>query len=139
MRSPGKENENSKGEVVRLSVRRLSDEERIAIVLDLGSDLTWNAIAEKHSVSKSTIAAVRKKALENKELIDEIRGLRLGKLYAVSDKFLNELDSRGLDEVSTRDVSVVFGILQDKIQKEEGKGTNINIALATMTELGLLK
>ena len=63
----------------------------------------------------------------------------MGKLYAVSDKFLNELDSRGLDEVSTRDVSLVFGILQDKIQKEEGKGTNINIAVATMSELGLLK
>ena len=129
---------NQKGKLVRLPGQRLTDEEKIAIALDWADGKPWSQIVKDRGVSKSTISKVRKEALENKELIEQMKLLRVPRLYAVSEKFLEALDGRGLDEESARDLAVTFGILQDKIQKEEGKTGNVNIAFATLNKWGML-
>lgn len=129
---------NKQNKLVRLPGERLTDEEKIAIALDWADGKPWSQIVKDRGVSKSTISKVRKEALGNKELIEQMKLLRLPRIYAVSDKVLEELDGRGLENESTRDLAVTFGILQDKILKEEGKTGNVNIAIATMTDLGLL-
>ena len=129
---------NKQGKIVRLPGQRLTDEEKIGIALDWADGKPWSQIVKDRGVSKSTISKVRKEALGNKELIEQMKLLRLPRIYAVSEKVLEELDGRGFNSESTRDLAVVFGILQDKIQKEEGKTGNVNIAFATLNKWGML-
>ena len=135
----GNQANNKQGRIARLPGQRLTKENRLSILLDLADGKSWALIVEERGVSKSTISAVRKKALEDGELVKELKSLRLGRLYAVSEKFLEALDGRGLDEESTRDLAVAYGILQDKIQKEEGLVGNVNIALQTFQAWGFGK
>ena len=125
--------------IIRLPSRRLTDAERIQILLDLEEGKTWRRIVEDRKVSTSTIASVRNEYLQNTELIEKIRSLRLPKLYHISERFLDELDARDLDGTSIKDIGILAGIIIDKIQKEEGKTGSINIAIANMESLGLLK
>lgn len=127
---------NKQGKIARLPGQRLTKEDRLGILLDFAEGKSWNQIVEERGVSKSTISAVRKKALEDGELLKELKSLRLGRLYTVSEKFLEALDGRGLEGESTRDLAVAYGILQDKIQKEEGLIGNVNIAVGTFQRWG---
>jgi len=119
--------------------KKLTDEENIKILLDLDIGKPWRQIAKDHQVSTSTIAAVRNRSLQSPEFVERIKALRLPKLYEISEWLLDSFSPAELEAASLQQRGTLYGILQDKINQIEGKTGNINIAIATMTDLGLLK
>ena len=119
--------------------KKLSHEEQLKILLDLEIGKPWRQVAKDHNVSTSTIAAVRNKALQGPEFVERIKAIRLPKLYEISEWILDSMNPNELEGASLQQRGVLYGILQDKINAIEGKTGNINIAIATITELGLLK
>lgn len=120
--------------------RRLTEPEKIAILLDLDNDVSWDAIQAKYSVSRSTISHIRNHWLsENERATELIKKVRPAKLYQTSDKYLDELHLRDPATIKNpRDIATVYGILQDKLNVIEGLTGNVNIAIATINDLGLL-
>ena len=119
--------------------KKLSHEEQLKILLDLEMGKPWRQVAKDHNVSTSTIAAVRNKALLSPEFIEKIKALRLPKLYEITEWLLDSLSPAELEKASLQQRGTLLGILQDKINAIEGKTGNINIAIANLTELGLMK
>ena len=102
--------------------RRLTEPEKIAILLDLENDLSWDAIQTKHSISRSTISHIRNHWLSQNERATElIKKVRPSKLYQTSDKYLDELHLRDPSTIKNpREVATIYGILQDKLNVIEG-------------------
>ncbi|KKN45752.1 hypothetical protein LCGC14_0679750 [marine sediment metagenome] len=112
--------------------------ERTAILDDYLNGMTWRAIALKHNVDKSAIANIRNAYLVNEEATVLIKQARLPKLYEVSEWVLDTFGPEELEKASLRERGRLYGTLQDKINQIEGVTGNINIAIATVTDLGLL-
>lgn len=113
--------DSGKDKVVKLRRRRLTDEEKIGILLDLENEVPWRTIREKRGVSQSTISAVRKELLQDTRLIELIKASRLPRLCQLTDKCLDVLDGKEPEEATTRDVATLYGILEDKILTREGR------------------
>ena len=127
-------------EETRIKLRKkLTDEEHIKILLDLDIGKPWRQIAKDHNVSTSTIAAVRNRSLQSPEFVEIIKALRLPKLYEISEWLLDSFSPGELEGASLQQRGILYGILQDKINQIEGKTGNINIAIANLTDLGLMK
>ena len=118
----------------------LNETEKIAILQDLEKGMPWADVEKKHRVGHGTVVNIRKQ-YENTRTLDIIKNNRLGILYEISETLLNEMARRssdGADSLTMKDLYTAYGILPDKINVIEGKTGNVNIAIATMTDLGLL-
>jgi len=119
----------------------LNETEKIAILQDLEKGMPWKDVEEKHHVGHGTVVKIRKE-YKNTRTLDIIKNNRSGILYEISETLLNEMARRssdGADSLTMKDLYTAYGILQDKINVIEGKTGNVNIAIATMEGLGLLK
>ncbi|KKN61933.1 hypothetical protein LCGC14_0517020 [marine sediment metagenome] len=112
--------------------------ERTAILDDYMNGMTWRQIAKKHEVNLHTIAHIRNQYLLDERAMQQVKQARLPKLYEISEWVLNTFDSEELEKASLRERGRLYGTLQDKINQIEGVTGNINIAIATVTDLGLL-
>jgi len=113
--------------------------EHTAILDDYLNGMTWRAIAEKHNVDTSAIAHVRNQYLVSEHATVQIKKARLPKLYEISEWVLNTFGPEEFEGASLKQRGTIYGILQDKINAIEGVTGNVNIAITTMTDLGLLK
>ncbi|KKK60836.1 hypothetical protein LCGC14_3020370 [marine sediment metagenome] len=112
--------------------------ERTAILDDYLNGMTWRAIGRKHNVHLQAIQHVRNEYLVKEGTSQQIKKTRLPKLYEISEWILNTFDSEELEKASLRERGRLYGTLQDKINQIEGVTGNINIAISTITDLGLL-
>jgi len=123
---------------IRGSQKTLTQLERTAILDDYIRGLSWNDLAQKYNVESSTIARVRREYLVNTDAADSLKKARLPMLYEISSWILESFDLEELEKASLRERGRLFGTLQDKINQIEGVTGNVNVAIMTMTNLGLL-
>ena len=120
--------------------RKLTQAEKIAIVTDLMNNVTWKEIQNRYKVASSTISYIKNQFIaQDSAALEVIKKARLGKLYQSSDKYLDVLaskDPEALDKEPLKDIAVVYGIQQTKINELEGLVGNINVAVATFQQWG---